>query len=180
MGPTSSTGAAPVSPFIFRLAGLYFLPRLHPSTWDRASNILIGEFSVLPSKTSQWGQPPPLPPGQRLCFPQSPGRTSLPAQWETENAPFSYGAGSGGIKFLAPEVCIEDLEFPVTLGFFCCFFFLLLITSSMYEQYVSVFYVAFPLLILKEAWDHSVPGGSVVPQIWFRPPIFNTSPFIAV
>lgn len=50
----------------------------------------------------------------------------------------------------------------------------------MYEQYVSVFYVAFPLLILKEAWDHSVPGGSVVPQIWFRPPIFNTSPFIAV
>lgn len=117
---------------------------------------------------------------ESLGFPQSPGRTSLPAQWETENAPFSYGAGSGGIKFLAPEVCIEDLEFPVTLGFFCCFFFLLLITSSMYEQYVSVFYVAFPLLILKEAWDHSVPGGSVVPQIWFRPPIFNTSPFIAV
>ena len=135
MGPTSSTGAAPVSPFIFRLAGLYFLPRLHPSTWDRASNVLIGEFSVLPSKTSQWGQPPPLPPGQRaLPGPQDAPRVSVLPSVPRSHLPscsvgngdrplFLRGGGGGGLNPWPLKCALGASGFQVPSGFFFVFFF---------------------------------------------------------
>ena len=152
MGPTSSTGAAPVSPFIFRLAGLYFLPRLHPSTWDRASNVLIGEFSVLPSKTSQWGQPPPLPPGQRaLPGPQDAPRVSvLPSVPRSHLPSCSVGNGErplflrGGGGALNPwplKSALRTSSFQLLSDFFFVVFFfsflsLLLCMNNMFLYFM--------------------------------------------
>lgn len=151
MGPTSSTGAAPVSPFVFQLARLYFLPRLRPSTRDRASNVLIGEFSVLPSKTSQWGQPPPLPPGQRaLPGPQDAPRVSASLSppvappfllsGKRRTLPFLTGRGAGALNSWPLRSALRTSSFQLLSDFFVVFFFsflsLLLCMNNMFLYFM--------------------------------------------